>query len=273
MTNEMIKKLEDAGFRRWTKGNYDRLYASSEAKRLDIEYYKTGSIENATLDGEGISNNGARNCKDEKVYIDIATGKLETKGYNNYHDELMTAVEHTLNDAGFELTEDGEVVEKQEEEDMTRENLEAIATQAVEELRANCNATEIDIKPVVDKYELCKKHENKASMALWNMAADEPTEEKVYNAMYDLAYAIFCSGLRETNKAKYGHTSQDILSVDYDRDMEQYTITMYGGDQYDIFVRDMEEEDAIEAETKGEIWDYEENFARLMDIAVKREDN
>lgn len=82
MLNEStIKALEDKGFCRWTKGNYDRLYLNAESIGLECEYYKTGNISGATLNGERISNSQARAMKWAKTYIDIKTGKIYGDNY------------------------------------------------------------------------------------------------------------------------------------------------------------------------------------------------
>lgn len=52
----MIKKFEDAGFKRWTKGGYDRLYIDATACGLEYDTYKSGNISSATFNGEAISN-------------------------------------------------------------------------------------------------------------------------------------------------------------------------------------------------------------------------
>ena len=71
MTNEMIAKLETAGFKRWTKGGHDRLYASAKVLGLVCWYYKTGNISNAEFCGDEISNSEARRMADAKTFIDL----------------------------------------------------------------------------------------------------------------------------------------------------------------------------------------------------------
>lgn len=78
ITDEQIEALQGMGFRRWTKYGKDRLYANAEAIGLELDYYKTGNISDAMLNGEQISN-----CKARKIlsaidggYIDILTGKI-----------------------------------------------------------------------------------------------------------------------------------------------------------------------------------------------------
>lgn len=77
MLNEkMIAALEKKGFNRWTKGSMDRLYINATLLGLELEYYKTGNISSAYLNGERISNSRGYEYKAAKTYIDIATGKV-----------------------------------------------------------------------------------------------------------------------------------------------------------------------------------------------------
>ena len=74
----MIQKLEEAGFKRWTKGTYDRLYINATSLGLEYETYKSGSIRSATFNGEEISNSRASRMLAMKMYIDVTTGELHT---------------------------------------------------------------------------------------------------------------------------------------------------------------------------------------------------
>lgn len=81
LQDDMIKVYEDLGFKRWTKGNYDRLYISAEQLGLDCDYYKTGNISGAEFQGKHISNSEAYRMKAAKTYIDIKTGKLRSDNW------------------------------------------------------------------------------------------------------------------------------------------------------------------------------------------------
>ena len=74
----MIQKLEEAGFKRWTKGTHDRLYINATSLGLKYETYKSGSIRSATFNGEEISNSRAGRMLAMKMYIDVTTGELHT---------------------------------------------------------------------------------------------------------------------------------------------------------------------------------------------------
>lgn len=79
MEEKVIEKCVNAGMNRWTKGNFDRLYANAEVLGLECSYYKTGNISYATFNGEKISNSWARELKDAKTYIDIKTGTVNSR--------------------------------------------------------------------------------------------------------------------------------------------------------------------------------------------------
>lgn len=67
-----IEALEKKGFNRWTKGNYDRLYFNIEKSgHMDVDYYKTGNISHATVDGEEISHRFAGQILSVKCFIDL----------------------------------------------------------------------------------------------------------------------------------------------------------------------------------------------------------
>lgn len=67
-----IEALEKKGFSRWTKGNKDRLYFNVEkSEYLDVDYYKTGNVRSAYLDGERISNAEAYRLMAVKCFINL----------------------------------------------------------------------------------------------------------------------------------------------------------------------------------------------------------
>ena len=92
MNEERINKLIDKGFKRWTKGNYDRLYINADKLGLEYVLYKTGNIFSATFKGRRISNNKASRMRHAKTYIDIKTEEI----YSDI-DILKEAVEDILN--------------------------------------------------------------------------------------------------------------------------------------------------------------------------------
>ena len=78
MTDTMITKLEAKGGKRWIKGNMDRMYFNATAIGLELEYYKTGNIRDASFRGTGLSNSMGGRYKAAKTYIDLATGDVHS---------------------------------------------------------------------------------------------------------------------------------------------------------------------------------------------------
>lgn len=76
MTEERIAELTKHGFRRWTKGNIDRLYINAAQLGLVCTYYNTGNISNAVFNGDQISNSQARRMKAAKTFVDVKTGTV-----------------------------------------------------------------------------------------------------------------------------------------------------------------------------------------------------
>lgn len=82
LTEEKIARLEEKGFKRWTKGNMDRLYINAAMLGLNCEYYNTGNVRSAWFNGASISNCEARRMKAAKTYIDIKTGTVYGDNYS-----------------------------------------------------------------------------------------------------------------------------------------------------------------------------------------------
>ena len=81
MTDTRIAELEGKGFKRWTKGNMDRLYINAAQLGLICSYYNTGNVRSAEFNGESISNCEARRMKAAKTFIDIKTEKVYSDNY------------------------------------------------------------------------------------------------------------------------------------------------------------------------------------------------
>lgn len=67
-----IEALEQKGFNRWSKGDMDRLYFNiQKSGHMDVDYYKTGNISYASVDGEEISHRFAGQILAVKCFIDL----------------------------------------------------------------------------------------------------------------------------------------------------------------------------------------------------------
>lgn len=96
---ETIAKLEAAGFKRWTKGNMDRLYVNPECYGVTFDYYKTGNIRDCHFQGERVSNSEGYRFKSTKAYIDIKTGELHVTTKTDFEDEIREAIEAIVAEA------------------------------------------------------------------------------------------------------------------------------------------------------------------------------
>lgn len=91
---QLIEALEAKGFKRWQKGNFDRLYINAGALGLVCSYYRTGNISDAEFCGSQISNCEARRMKASKTFIDVKTWKLHSDNDTLYYEaeKIMNAV-------------------------------------------------------------------------------------------------------------------------------------------------------------------------------------
>lgn len=94
LNNNIIAVLEGKGFKRWQKGNLDRLYINAKELGLECTYYKTGNISSAYFNGEQISNAQGGRYKAAKTYIDVKTGRVRSD-----YPTLQEAAEQLLSDA------------------------------------------------------------------------------------------------------------------------------------------------------------------------------
>lgn len=87
MTEQMIAKFEDAGAKRWTKGDYDRLYINAGVLGYTYQKYNTGNIKSAkSPNGVDISNSEMYRVLNAKTYVDVKDGSVHT----NYNDTMYT---------------------------------------------------------------------------------------------------------------------------------------------------------------------------------------
>ena len=99
MLNEnIIKALEEKGFKRWTKGAMDRMYIDAKVLGLDVVYNGRGNVLGADFKGERISNNMAREMLASKNYVDIATGKVFSGSYTLKREisEIIESIETSI---------------------------------------------------------------------------------------------------------------------------------------------------------------------------------
>ena len=88
LDKETIEAYEAAGAKRWTIGEYDRLYISIELLGLKCWYYNSGNVSSAEWCGDEISNANARRILASKVYVDVSTGQLHVNADVRWQDDI-----------------------------------------------------------------------------------------------------------------------------------------------------------------------------------------
>lgn len=89
-------RLIAKGGRLWEKAGMRRVYFNNlvELYGLTLEFYNTGNISAAWLDGERISNNSARQIVSMlytgKLWYDLTSGRFESKGLSERAVERIT---------------------------------------------------------------------------------------------------------------------------------------------------------------------------------------
>jgi hypothetical protein len=196
MTNEMIKKLEDRGFKRWTKGNYDRLYINADTLGLELGFYNTGNISSARFQGNSISHAEGGRLRYAKTYIDVKTGKVYSQ-----HDWLQEAAEAILSEVENEeaqaqaetQAQETETNEQEEHEMKSRNEWINEAQMEIEGLKAageevtreaireelEQNALDPEIKAVIDAEGGIEEYLE----SLWSYIEDELKRTTVYRVI------------------------------------------------------------------------------------------
>lgn len=104
MTDKMIAKLESKGARRWSKGSADRLYFRATMLGLELAYYKTGNIRDASFRGRGLSNSEGGRYKAASTYVDLKTGEV-VSDYDCLADAARELIAAVQEEAGAEDTD------------------------------------------------------------------------------------------------------------------------------------------------------------------------
>jgi hypothetical protein len=76
MDAKQIKKFEDAGFKRWTKNNMDRLYIDTTKLGLECDFKRDHEPCLGDWQGKRVSNADCRRIYFSKVYVDVRDGSL-----------------------------------------------------------------------------------------------------------------------------------------------------------------------------------------------------
>lgn len=140
MTDKMIAKLEAKGGKRWIKGNMDRMYFNATVLGLELEYYKTGNIRDASFRGTGLSNSMGGRYKAAKTYIDLATGDVHSD-----FDCLADAVRELIAQAEEEIKAETAAEEETAETETAAMSAEAIDCQTA--VLKTLDDTQADFSP------------------------------------------------------------------------------------------------------------------------------
>lgn len=93
LTEEQVRALIAKGFSRWTKYEKDRLYFDLEkAGLMEIDRYKSGRISYSEFQGEEISHSFAGELLGVKVWIDVQTGKMYSKAYDEENKDIVVTL-------------------------------------------------------------------------------------------------------------------------------------------------------------------------------------
>ena len=93
------EKLEELGISAWECGEMKRYYVNAEHLEsifgLAVDFYKTGNIRSAALNGEGLSNRKAADLMGQKIYFDAISGEWMQKtwaGVKALNDTLKNSI-------------------------------------------------------------------------------------------------------------------------------------------------------------------------------------
>jgi hypothetical protein len=95
MTNEKIKALENKGFKRWTKGDKDRLYIKAWNLPNVKTIWKKNGKKCVEINGEELSYTKSSEVNYTSIYIDLADDSIHVD--SSFADVLTEGVEMLLN--------------------------------------------------------------------------------------------------------------------------------------------------------------------------------
>lgn len=122
-TEKLITALEEKGFKRWTKGDKDRMYVDAEKLGLKVQKYGSGAVKHAEWDGEKISNREGTAMLHAKTYFDLTDMSVHSDD-----SDLLAAAETIIEETRASLEEE----EKKEEKETAMSTTTAIT--AMQEL-------------------------------------------------------------------------------------------------------------------------------------------
>jgi hypothetical protein len=116
LSEKQIESLEKKGFRRWTKGDYDRLYIN--VIKLPGVYGSSSELE---IDDDKLSRTKSWKVSNAKIWIDVATAEVHAEAA--YHEDFLKSAAKKLL---------SEVIETEAEADETPAKEKDILTMSAE---------------------------------------------------------------------------------------------------------------------------------------------
>lgn len=107
-TEKLITALEERGFKRWTKGDKDRMYIDAERLGLKVQKYGSGAVKRAEWDGEKISNHEGTAMLHAKTYLDLTDMSVHSDD-----SDLFAAAEAIIEECRASLEEEEKKEEKE----------------------------------------------------------------------------------------------------------------------------------------------------------------
>ena len=107
-TEKFITALEEKGFKRWTKGDKDRMYIDAEKLGLKVQKYGSGAVKHAEWDGEKISNREGAAMLHAKTYLDLTDMSVHSDD-----SDLFAAAEAIIEEIRASLEEEEKKEEKE----------------------------------------------------------------------------------------------------------------------------------------------------------------
>lgn len=107
-TEKLITALEEKGFKRWTKGDKDRMYIDAEELGLKVQKYGSGAVKHAEWDGEKISNREGAAMLHAKTYLDLTDMSVHSDD-----SDLLAAAEAIIEETRASLEEEEKKEEKE----------------------------------------------------------------------------------------------------------------------------------------------------------------
>ena len=92
---EALQDLKQYG-KIWIGGSHKRLYLNAKALGLKCDYYHSGNISRAWVNGDDISNCEARRILNAGAYINLVSGELIDDRRHTFRDNFGNALEKIL---------------------------------------------------------------------------------------------------------------------------------------------------------------------------------